>query len=78
MFMISSFINVLEPTPAADVVHNDELEGGYARLYIANQVGQSSTAPNVEPTLSFVKILFHDLDPVVECVLVDLGTLMAG
>ncbi len=78
VFVIGAFVGVLEPTPAADVVDQDDLEIGAAPLDVGDEPRQRIAALEPQPALALIGIGADDRDAVIGGVAADGVALVLG
>ena len=61
VFIIGALVGILEPPPAADIVHQDAGELHRAALDILDHLGERVAALDVQAAFALVGILFDDL-----------------
>ena len=79
VFVISRLVRILEATPAADVIDQDQVEVGVAGLDIGDELLQRGAAIDGQPALALVGIGAHDLNAAPVSVFLNLvGLVMRG
>jgi hypothetical protein len=76
VLVVRAFVGVLESAPAADVVDEDDLEIGLARLHVGDQLLERLPAVDAQPALALVGVGADDLDVAPGGVLADLVALV--
>src|SRR4051794_39379583 len=63
-FVVGTLVDILEPAPATDVVNEDVVEIGSARLNIFDQLDETRTPLDPEPAAALVAIGTHNRERV--------------
>jgi len=78
MLVVGTFICILKPAPAADVIDQNDVEICHAQLDIRDQFLQGGAAADRKAAFAIVRIGLHDLDAALVGIFADLVGLVVG